>query len=1122
MRPQYGVALELLWNLSVEDDEARDALLRRLDPRALPSSIARDLGARANQAELALLRHAVTRVRASDYLVTLCGLGSAAAIDELRDLLLRLVTELDTRETLNQEERGEEQQTIPARVVTAIRGLGARLHERGRIRPVCLLDARDPDDAGRLLLSRLAVDLLERPDLGDGEQAILLRLLRSLRVVRDGEASPDLFGVCAPLTRHQNPHVRKLAIRTLRFGDAEALSINLIAATRADDIQTIRPALEALAEMGARWAAPAIAACLEHPVMNIKKSAAEALARAGSPKIVDRLCWWLGHHDNPGLRVALVHALRAILGEHFAATVLAAASAADSDRRRGLLISALSGALSVESVRAVVRERSPWAEALLRAVRAGEVTLEGGSRGALRREFAVYGMPLESPRSAGARVDTRRSQGGAQTSRDATSADEPAPLSTAVEQLRARWDDDAGARVLEACAEGDSAALADRALARDTREVLARHVPRWIDALIDGDADARSGRALTLLEWLRAALSTEQRAALQDQVARLLEFAARVEDEQAVARQRGQALALLLELLSNCSALARARIAAGVRTLPRAPSLHGPDPLELLRRCQAVITREDLEAAIARAERTADPAARIQRALRAAFGRAGAAGSVDAEERAALVAALQRQDAGAIAALRAGWRSGSRDTVQLLIGQMHRAGEGGGGRGALLDWLEALQPIDAAPWTRCEDARARRVERVRARAKAEASRSGQGRSLARRGQLLAQLGEADEERRARAAKTLLSWPELEGHDGVLDACLHGHVEADALPAAPLRAALARREPTVTDEGPALAGVALDPRARARLAALYRALAGRQAETLAHHLPAMIWLWERGDAAESKGVAEVIRSYPADLVLQHVGPRALAGEWGLLDLVRGPAVETAGLRRLRARARAEGRGDIVDGLTLRRAEIRPAQAQQEDERRLAELRARHPAAGSSRSPGSDHPPREELLAIARGHTSEPESLEERRRALSTLAERARRAGAPDRELALLLHELLTEPHARLRLHAHRLLKTCATRDEYLAATRSLLTDKLADVRRSAIRVVSFARYEPAIPELLALLDDRKHTVARAAIDGLLRYGEPARKAIERARRRARPDQRAGLERLLARLDAGEQP
>ncbi|MFD0628048.1 hypothetical protein ACFQ2K_40880 [Streptomyces sanglieri] len=86
---------------------------------------------------------------------------------------------------------------MPQEVLDAVSALGRRLHERGAIRPVCLLGAEDARDAGNALLATMALDLLDRPGLLDGEQAILLELL--LRAPGRAPA-PGCTGCCATAT----------------------------------------------------------------------------------------------------------------------------------------------------------------------------------------------------------------------------------------------------------------------------------------------------------------------------------------------------------------------------------------------------------------------------------------------------------------------------------------------------------------------------------------------------------------------------------------------------------------------------------------------------------------------------------------------------------------------------------------------------------------------------------------------------------------------------------------------------------------------------------------------------------------------------------------------------------
>lgn len=175
----------------------------------------------------------------------------------------------------------------------------------------------------------------------------------------------------------------------------------MIALTAARDVQTVRQALLALGHARARWASTAIAACLGHPNMNIKKTAAGVLARAGTPTAVPALLLELGRHDNPGLRGALVEALRAVLGDAYPATVLAAAEHSENGRARELLLEGLDRTLSARSVLALDAQGSRVAPTLLALVASGRVGLASGTVEELSTALAEHGItPPAAPRPA--------------------------------------------------------------------------------------------------------------------------------------------------------------------------------------------------------------------------------------------------------------------------------------------------------------------------------------------------------------------------------------------------------------------------------------------------------------------------------------------------------------------------------------------------------------------------------------------------------------------------------------------------------------------------------------------------------------------------------------------------
>ncbi|MFI6693312.1 HEAT repeat domain-containing protein [Streptomyces sp. NPDC050433] len=964
-------ALELLWQLT-DDAGERRALLVRLDPADLPARIAADLGG-PDEAELALLGARVDRSEPAAALCSLAAHGGVGTLPVIADLLWDLVAELASAERMLTERPARPafawsdgpavpgEPVVPGDVLEAVRDLGRRLHARRRIRPSCLLDAADTDAdaAGNALAATMVLDLLDRPEPTDGERVILLELLTRIPY-------PHTRPRVHRLLRHRDPHVRKHVIALLARDsdgdDAQALSASLITLLTSSDIQTVRQALLALGHARASWAAGAIAVCLDHPNMNIKKTAAGVLAHAGTAAAVPQLLNWLGRQDNPGLRAALVEALRTILGTAYEATVRAALDRTEEPRARELLGACLA--------------RRPQA-----------------------REAAL------------ADIDALKTGGWQQAI-----------------ALRI-----AGRRELPP---------------RHSLSGLRKTLADWLalaDSMPDTMSDTAAGLVRVAVGIRSTRLSDDEKRTYSRHIRVLLMFLTGKGTSGDGVRD---VVAVLVQLAPTLPTMDRRAVAAAVRALPGT----APAPtLGLLRGCGAVLVRADLEQALAAAATVGSEGA----VLREAFGLQDAAPSTP-------------NSRAELAALADAYLAGGPVT-----------------RSALLDRMTALQPLDAPPWTLADAGAARTPNRT-----VRADDLDQPRSAALRTRLLAMLDAPDPDRRRTAALALLKWPDPDVRSAVLRAYLRGRVDV-RFPAGALTAPDENdlRDGEIRYDRLARVAVRLDPGALEPL------------------VPLLLERWQQAPDA----VRPVLDAVPADTLAAILGDRVAAGAWGFLDLLAGRTLlRTPALTEICRRLRAEGRDRVPGSLLLVDGPLRDPAAERQHTTARSRLteRAGEPAG----------PSRQELLDLAR--TGGPDRI---RRALTRLTEERSGAKGPvaDPELRSLIGELLHHPRPRVRLHAHRTSRALFDRATYLHHTSTLLSDPQPDVVRSAVRTLSHAGWEPAVPAIVALLDHSHQAVRGAAADGLLHMGRAAVPALRHAADHARPDRRSVYTSVFERITATEE-
>ncbi|MEU0103106.1 HEAT repeat domain-containing protein [Streptomyces sp. NPDC006267] len=1162
LRPVRHRALALLWHLTREPGRRRD-LLARLDPRDLPPDIEADLGA-PDERELAVLR---ARVDVDDPVAALRRIAEYAGTQSsslVADVLLRVVRDLAAlhdpaagpprpgadaprpHAKPGGPARPDGEPELPPEALEAVRALGSGLHRRRRIRPACLLDARDDTGAGHAFLTATVLGLLERPGLTGGEKAVLLKALLQVPATASTRARVHR------LLRGRDPHIRKHVIALLAHdasgADARALSATLVPLTRDPDIRTVRAALLALGAARARWAGEAVAACLHHPNMNIRKTAAGALLHAGAPASVPHLLRALGRDDNPGLRSALTRALRAVVGDAATATLLAAAEAADDERSRRLLLSALDREVTARAALALDAGASPVVPALLTLVADGSVRLAAGSVEDLTEPLARHGVPTPPC----ARPDA---------------PDGGDPGLTAL--LRAGWDPELALRIARRPALPDPPDAVGRLPA--ARALLGE----WLGPAEATDAcESRSRLVRCALRLCPGPWSDDEAAVLARHAAALT--AAFDTPAFDAVRGGGGAAGPAEELLDALHAVAprlsaaqRFTVVEGLRALPpavpgsRSRSVTAVSVFTLLRRLGAVLVRADLDRALAAAHLGADPWRAAPAVLREAFGvprerrSAGEPPAWQAELAEAVrtpqaLAEFRRHGAAgggrlpgaegafggeeaddAYEAGRAAAVPGSRELLSALVEAY--PGAASGVRGPLVDWMTELQPLDTPEWTIAET-RAAGATAGAASRPARADGLDQPRSAAQRARLLAMLCTGGPERRTVAALALRDWPEPEASLAVLRAYLRGRVDVLPGPASldllPLPEDLPEGRPEDLPEAHRQAhqgdGAQGCPDARpgagrdrhpavveltAHGVLPERALrwaARLPEEELPPLVPLIVGWWEHGPPAVHDAARDTLRRVPADVLAHLLAPRIEAGDLGLLDLLTGlRLLGTPVLVRAERLLRAEGRDALADTLVLVDGPLREPGADRGDSAVLDALRAppRAPVVPAHR------PALPELLGLARTGTPE-----ETRWVLARLVEEhAPVPGAgTDPGLRALVEELLRHPRAGVRLHAHRASRALFDRDTHARLTEILLSDPLPDVVRMAVRTLGRAAWAPALPGLVRLLGHGKPVVRGAARDALVGFGGAAVPVLRRAAAHARPDRRALYTDVLADL------
>ena len=190
----------------------------------------------------------------------------------------------------------------------AIRLIGEKWYEQGRKQPEVLSRVRGKVEAGEALL---ADRLMTRID-SSTELVEIRNLFQRLALLRH----PDQRSLLLNWRDCSDAEIRKSALQCEAMNHPAPHAFWAVSRLKSKDIRDVRWALESLKTRGETWCSTAVSECLDHPNMNIKKTAAETLAELGDHRTIEALVKHHGIQDNPGFRASLEGALRRVAGPH--------------------------------------------------------------------------------------------------------------------------------------------------------------------------------------------------------------------------------------------------------------------------------------------------------------------------------------------------------------------------------------------------------------------------------------------------------------------------------------------------------------------------------------------------------------------------------------------------------------------------------------------------------------------------------------------------------------------------------------------------------------------------------------------------------------------------------------
>ncbi|HMY19048.1 MAG TPA: hypothetical protein PKA58_22135, partial [Polyangium sp.] len=208
-----------------------------------------------------------------------------------------------------------------------------------------------------------------------------------------GHAHPHLARVVRPYLRRNNPEIRKRALACLAEAGPAASAWVLPYVHEDEPLPVVRQGLLALGKAEVPGLGQTIASWLFHGNMNIKKTAAELLANISDPGLAKMLVDVLAWQDQPGLRQLVEHALHTMAPRSARLLLVDKLLHTKDPRQQEQLASSLAPGLSAETFAALLAAHPKLPDEFVRTVIAAHAKDAARFDTALRRRDLGHRFP---------------------------------------------------------------------------------------------------------------------------------------------------------------------------------------------------------------------------------------------------------------------------------------------------------------------------------------------------------------------------------------------------------------------------------------------------------------------------------------------------------------------------------------------------------------------------------------------------------------------------------------------------------------------------------------------------------------------------------------------------------